>query len=70
MSEGFPELPLHPEGQSPELPAKDRGAIAEALAASKRGRGDLVAAVDLGTNTVLLLVGEIEDGELVVVEEH
>jgi len=70
LSEGFPELPLHPEGQSLELPAKDRGAIAEALAASKRGLGDLVAAVDLGTNTALLIVGEIQDGELVVVEEH
>ena len=70
MSDRFPDLPLHPEGESPELPATDRGAIAEALAASKVGLGELAAAVDLGTNTALLVVGKVEDGELVVVEEH
>ena len=70
MSGGFPELPLHPESPSLELPGKDRGAIAEALAESRVGIGDLAAAVDLGTNTALLLVGKVEVGALVVVEEH
>jgi exopolyphosphatase/guanosine-5'-triphosphate,3'-diphosphate pyrophosphatase len=69
MSSGFPELPLHPERASVELPARDRGAIAEALAASKVGVKELTAAVDVGTNTALLLVGKVEDGELTVVEE-
>ncbi len=70
MSGGFPDLPLHPDEASPELPARDRSAIAEALAASKVGVGELTAVVDVGTNTALLLVGKVEDGELVVVEEH
>ena len=29
-----------------------------------------VAAIDIGTNTVLLLVAEERDGKLVAVEEH
>jgi len=70
VSGEFPELPLHPDGASPELPGTDRSAIAEALAASKVGIGDLAAAVDVGTNTALLVVGKVEEGELVVVEEH
>jgi len=40
------------------------------LAASKLGLGELVGAVDLGTNTALLVIAKIEDGALVVVEEH
>jgi exopolyphosphatase/guanosine-5'-triphosphate,3'-diphosphate pyrophosphatase len=70
VSGKFPELPLHPEGESPELPGSDRGAIAAALAASKVGLGELSGAVDLGTNTALLVIGKIEEGALVVVEEH
>jgi len=70
VSDRFPDLPLHPEGESPELPATDRGAIAEALAASKVGLGELAAAVDLGTNTALLVVGKAEEGELIIIEEH
>ena len=70
MSGGFPDLPLHPEGARVEVPAVERSAIAEALAASKVGAGALTAAVDVGTNTALLLVGKLEDGQLVVVEEH
>lgn len=70
MSADFPELPLHPEGTSSELPATDRGSIAAALSASRVGEGDLAAVVDLGTNSALLLVGKSADGELVVVEEH
>jgi len=70
MSDGFPELPLHPEGRSPELPVSERGAIAAALAASKVGQGELVAAVDLGTNTALLVIAKVEGGGVVIVEEH
>ena len=70
MSGGFPELPLHPGGQSSELPESDRGAIAEALAASKVGEGELVGAVDLGTNTALLVIAKVEGGGKVIVEEH
>lgn len=70
MSGGFPELPLHPEGRSPEPPQSDRGAIAAALAASKVGQGELVAAVDLGTNTALLVIAKVEGGGSEIVEEH
>ncbi|MCH2106469.1 MAG: hypothetical protein MK291_07505, partial [Planctomycetes bacterium] len=70
MSADFPELPLHPEGLSNELPARDRSAVAAALSESKVGGGELAAVVDLGTNSALLIVGEVVDGELVVVEEH
>jgi len=70
VSANFPELPLHPEGSSTELPARDPSAVAAALSESKVGRGELAAVVDLGTNSALLIVGEAVDGELVVVEEH
>jgi exopolyphosphatase/guanosine-5'-triphosphate,3'-diphosphate pyrophosphatase len=52
------------------LPGKDRGAIAAALAASKLGGGELAAAVDLGTNTALLVIGKLDGGEFEIVEEH
>ena len=61
---------MHPGGQSPELPESDRGAIAAALAASKVGEGELVGAVDLGTNTALLVIAKVEGGGKVIVEEH